>query len=299
MSSELKSETARTNGAKSHGPVTPEGKARSAANSRRHGLTASVLLDGETDEDIRLLLADFMDQFQPQTGVETDLVEVMAIARWRLRRLLAIETHLFGLEMVSRRKQIDADFTGMEPEDRLAFVFQRMSDTGNSLALLIRYEGSINRSYDKALKHLLQLQSSRQNLPPGGPLGSFGIFEPEAASNRESVTATDVDNLAATTRRPILPYNLFAAAAWCLNSLTRMDLAIPGSTVINTICRWSFNTLRRQSRNSPSTRSVSANPLGSAFALTSAMNWYPRRGSVSMKRGFFARSPSLLRMSAI
>src|SRR5271163_4138117 len=146
MSSELKSETARINGAKSRGPVTPEGKARSAANSRRHGLTASALLDGESDEHFQLLLADFMDQFQPQTGVETDLVEVMAIARWRLRRLLAIETHLFELEMLRRRKQIDADFTGMDHDDRLAFVFQKMGDTGNSLTLLIRYEGSLNRS---------------------------------------------------------------------------------------------------------------------------------------------------------
>jgi hypothetical protein len=116
MSSELKSETARINGAKSHGPVTPEGKARSSANSRRHGLTASILLDVESDEHFQLLVADFMDQFQPQTGVETDLVEMMAIARWRLRRLLAIETHLFELEMVRRRKQINATFTGMDQE---------------------------------------------------------------------------------------------------------------------------------------------------------------------------------------
>jgi hypothetical protein len=185
MSSELKSETARINGAKSHGPVTPEGKARSSANSRRHGLTASVLIDGESDEHFQLLLADFMDQFQPQTGVETDLVEVMAIARWRLRRLLAIETNLFELEMVRRRKQIDADFTEMDHEDRLAFVFQKLSDNGNSLTLLIRYEGSLNRSYDKAWKQLLQLQSTRQNRPPKGPLGSFRISEPEAPSTPE------------------------------------------------------------------------------------------------------------------
>jgi hypothetical protein len=174
MSSELKRETARINGAKSQGPVTPEGKARSSANSRRHGLTASVLLEGESDEHFQLLLADFLVQFQPQTGVETDLVEVMAIARWRLRRLLSIETHLFELEMVRRCRKIDAEFKGMDHDDRLAFVFQKMSDTGNSLTLLLRYEGSLNRSYDKALKQLLQLQSSR-------PVGSFGIFEPEAA----------------------------------------------------------------------------------------------------------------------
>jgi hypothetical protein len=144
-----------------------------------------------------------MDQFQPQTGVETDLVELMAIARWRLRRLLAIETNLFELEMVRRQKQIDADFTGMDHEDRLAFVFQKMSDTGNSLTLLIRYEGSLTRSYDKALKHLLQLQSSRQNRPPRAPLGSFGIFEPEAASN----PAAGVDNPATITLAPITSLN--------------------------------------------------------------------------------------------
>jgi hypothetical protein len=183
MCSELKSETARINGAKSHGPVTPEGKARSSANSRRHGLTASALIDGESDEDFQLLLAEFMDQFQPQTGVETGLVEMMAIARWRLRRLLAIETDLFELEMVRRRKQINSDFKGIDQQGRVAFVFQKLSDTGNSLTLLLRYEGSINRSSDKALKHLLQLQSSRQTPPPQAPLGSFGISKPEPESD--------------------------------------------------------------------------------------------------------------------
>jgi hypothetical protein len=190
MSSELKSETARINGAKSHGPVTPEGKARSSANSRRHGLTASVLLDGESDEHFQLLLADFMDQFQPQTGVETDLVEVMAIARWRLRRLLAIETHMFELEIVRSRKRIDADFKGIDQEGRLAFVFQEMSEAGNTLTLLIRYEGSLNRSYDKALKQLLQLQSSR---PPRRPLGSFGISDPCGAAPCAAINSDAVD----------------------------------------------------------------------------------------------------------
>jgi len=91
MSSLLKTETARINGAKSRGSITPEGKARSSANSRSHGLAAaSILLDGESSEQFQLVRADFMSHFQPQAAVETDLVDVMAIARWRLRRLLAI-----------------------------------------------------------------------------------------------------------------------------------------------------------------------------------------------------------------
>jgi hypothetical protein len=66
------------------------------------------------------------------------------------------------LEMIGRQREINKQFKDMEDEDRLAWVFKRMSDTGNSLALLIRYEGSLNRSYDKAFKQLVLLQSHRQ-----------------------------------------------------------------------------------------------------------------------------------------
>ena len=183
MSSALKSETARINGAKSRGPVTPEGKARSSANSRRHGLaSASILMEGESAEDFQLLRADFIKQFQPQTAVETDLVDVMAIARWRLRRLLAIEAHLFDLEILHRKDELKyrSKQKVLEQEDRLAFVFQRLGDNGNSLTLLLRYEGSLNRSYDKALKQLLLLQSAN----PKPPLGSFRTFAPPAKSAR-------------------------------------------------------------------------------------------------------------------
>jgi hypothetical protein len=194
MSSKLKRETARTNGAKSHGPHTPEGKARSAANSRRHGLAAAaIVLPGESAAHFQLLLADYMDQFQPQTGVEADLIEVMAVARWRLRRLLAMETHLFDVELCRHQKEIDKKFDDMEHEDRLAWVFQNMSDTGNTLALLLRYEASINRSYDKALKQLHQFQSNRPpvppSVPPADPLGSFGNPKPDAPSNLKPLVA--------------------------------------------------------------------------------------------------------------
>jgi hypothetical protein len=194
MSTELKSETARINGAKSHGPVTPEGKARSAANSRRHGLaSASIVIAGESDQHFKLLRADYVNQFQPQTAVETDLVEVMAIARWRLRRLLAIEAHLFELEMLSCQKEIDEEFDGTEHDDRLAFVFKRLTGQGNSVALLIRYEASLNRSFDKALKQLLLLQSNRPPAPPEPPLGSFCNFEQET-TEKKSQTPSGTEN---------------------------------------------------------------------------------------------------------
>ncbi len=84
----LKSQTARAIGAKSRGPVTPEGRAASSRNSLRHGFTAeSVVLPTESQEDFQSLLDSYTDQFHPQGGVEIDLIQTMAAARWRLRRI--------------------------------------------------------------------------------------------------------------------------------------------------------------------------------------------------------------------
>jgi hypothetical protein len=159
MPSKLKSDTARTNGAKSHGPVTPEGRAKSSANSVRHGLTAkSVVLPHESTEDFQLLLDGYVAQFRPQTEVEIELVETMAIARWRLRRIVAIEANLFNTEMLRRAEEIDREFSDIDGDGRLARVFRNLAQ-GQSLALIIRYEGTLNRSYDRAFKQLQLLQS--------------------------------------------------------------------------------------------------------------------------------------------
>jgi len=125
MPSELKSETARTNGAKSHGPVTPEGRAKSSRNALRHGLSSqSVVLPHEDGEQFQQLVQDHIDQFQPQTAVEMDLVETMAAARWRLRRLYAVETAVFDNEMERRAEDIDDQFTDISDVGRLGWVFK-------------------------------------------------------------------------------------------------------------------------------------------------------------------------------
>jgi hypothetical protein len=169
MPSKLKSDTARTNGAKSHGPVTPEGRAKSSANSVRHGLTAkSVVLPHESTEDFQLLLDGYVAQFRPQTEVEIELVETMAIARWRLRRIVAIEANLFNTEMLRRAEEIDNEFSDIDGDGRLARVFRNLAQ-GQSLALIIRYEGTLNRSYDRAFKQLQLLQSVRNPPQPNEP----------------------------------------------------------------------------------------------------------------------------------
>ena len=161
MSSTRKSETARTNGAQSHGPSTPEGRAKSSRNSLRHGLRArSLLLPNESPHEFQLLLDDYLAQFQPEGPIENELVQTMVIARWRLKRILEIESNLFRNHLsrhVEYRPEID------QPS-RVADAFNNFS-VSKGLGLVLRYEGALNRSYDNALKHLRQLQAARAPQP--------------------------------------------------------------------------------------------------------------------------------------
>ena len=175
MSSDLKTKSARANGAKSRGPATPEGRAKSSRNSLRHGLSAkSVVLPAESHEQFQLLLDAHIQQFHPANPVEMDLVEAMAVARWRLRRIWAIETSLLAHELERRAEDMDDEFTEMTAEDRLAWVFQRVADNDQSLSLLARYEGNLNRAFDRAFKQLNLLKSQRQNEPKPAPTSQAG-----------------------------------------------------------------------------------------------------------------------------
>jgi len=93
----------------------------------------------------------------------------MVAARWRLRRIGNIETALLSTELVRRAEDIDEEFENMKNVDRLAWVFQKLADHGQTLSLVLRYEGAISRSYDRAFKQLLLLQSTRRRLQPNEP----------------------------------------------------------------------------------------------------------------------------------
>jgi hypothetical protein len=178
--SSKKSATARANGAKSHGPATSAGLARSSRNATRHGLATraaalppvSLVLADESAADFQRLLNAYLDEFAPTNPIEVELVETMASARWRLRRLANIETTLLTNEMQTSVEDVDrffgdADFIP-EPDDRLACAFKSLAE-GASLHLLNRYEGTINRSYAQAFKQLHLLRSLRIRVQPNEP----------------------------------------------------------------------------------------------------------------------------------
>jgi hypothetical protein len=158
MSSELQQIASRTNGAKSHGPLTEESKHASSQNSRTHGILAKkVVLAGESQEEFDALLDSFLAEHQPETPTERDLIERMATARWRQERVWNAETA--GLDNEIRRPRYH------EGEDyaTLTFVaFRTLSDDSSVLALLNRYEARFERQFHAALTAFLNLRRKRR-----------------------------------------------------------------------------------------------------------------------------------------
>src|SRR5436190_9378440 len=100
MSSLRKIESARTNGAKSRGPVTPEGKERSAMNGLRHGFAASkIVLATEDRPQFDAMREAFIEKHHPTDDVESSLVDEMAVANWRLQRIWAGEAAIFDRQI--------------------------------------------------------------------------------------------------------------------------------------------------------------------------------------------------------
>lgn len=90
MSELTKSEQARVNGQRSRGPVTAEGKARSANNAKKHGRYAisgpepshPILLKCESGAAYQDLLHRLVQDLLPTNSIEMGLVrEVCAIER--------------------------------------------------------------------------------------------------------------------------------------------------------------------------------------------------------------------------
>jgi hypothetical protein len=116
----------------STGPVTAEGKTRSARNALRHGLTAkNPLLPEEDREEYRRHCETYLARFAWREECERQLIQRMADIEWRLLRVPHIETALME----------EGEF--------------------GALANIAMYEQRLQRTKEKALAHLRELQASR------------------------------------------------------------------------------------------------------------------------------------------
>ncbi len=166
MPSQRQIDADRRNAQLSTGPRTPEGRAAVGFNALRHGLTAqTTVLPNENPEEFQELLDAFLSEYQPAGPTETLLVEQMAMASWRLRRMRSLETGLFSLRMSQLSR--DENASGLDPRSR-AFAYD--ASGSRSIETLSRYETRIERSFYRALHELERLRATTtpaiQDPPP-------------------------------------------------------------------------------------------------------------------------------------
>ena len=161
-------EASRTNGAKSHGPVTPEGKARSSQNGIKHGLRSPrVVLANESRERYQALLDCYLTEWNPVGVTEAHYLMRMVNADWRMRRIDSIRDATLDSEMFLQRPSFEKAFKSVTPAMRQsdAVTGLNISDPG-VLEYLGREYARLERSLDRARKQLLEMQTARLGHAP-------------------------------------------------------------------------------------------------------------------------------------
>ncbi len=137
--SDLRSITSAINGAKSRGPISTEGKARSARNGEKHGMySKAVVLRSESQDAFDELRRAHHAKFNPADRLQSVLVDQMAAAVWRTRRIERFEATALDSALQ------DAEF----------------ESAGRSLAALCGFRSAQSRAFNHAFRKLRRCQES-------------------------------------------------------------------------------------------------------------------------------------------
>jgi hypothetical protein len=150
-------EANRRNAQNSTGPLTPEGKAISSMNALKTGIDAeSSVIPGEDAAALAALTERFHQDCQPQTAIESLLVDNIVRAAWRLRRFDRIDAEILIYVM--------EDTNYPSPNGPIGMAFHQSSTTQSRLQRRINDTSRLQR---EAIKDLQRLQAARpQPQPP-------------------------------------------------------------------------------------------------------------------------------------
>jgi hypothetical protein len=148
MATEKQKAASRATGARSRGPVTPQGRLRSAGYNVERGLLArTVVLDRESLPRFHALMTSLQEELKPETAIENLLIHKMAVSHWRLMRVWGRERSGFSNEVGPPESHDTA--TGDTP----AF--------GKSGTHLNQYEMRLDRQFTRALDRFEKFRATR------------------------------------------------------------------------------------------------------------------------------------------
>ena len=169
-----KIEANRRNAKKSTGPRSAAGKAKSSRNAVKHGLLAGrIVLADHKDEDPQqfgLLLDGLRDDYQPQSTIETMLVERLAASFWRLRRAYRFEVEaITHANLPNPLADALDELSHLQPVPRGECILP----PPDSLDCLIRYETMIDRELLRTMRQLdLRQRLRKMGQAPDHPDGA-------------------------------------------------------------------------------------------------------------------------------
>jgi hypothetical protein len=148
-SNNARAEASRRNGAKSRGPKTPEGKARSARNALKHGMRAQkyLVLPQEDAAAFAALETAILAELAPEGALQTLLARRVAVAAWRLARADRMETELFAERRWDNRG--------------VGVALIRDGNGTRSFETLMRYRSAAMAEFWRALRTLKALQAEQ------------------------------------------------------------------------------------------------------------------------------------------
>jgi hypothetical protein len=139
---------------------TPEGKARSAMNALRHGLTARVVvLPSEDMAAYNAFSKEIVDSLDAQTPVERQFAQTVADNQWRINRIRSIEDGMLGMGHFETAGDFDCPTSEIHSAMTAARAFR---DDSKSFVNLSIYEQRLHRSMKESLRQLKELQTERR-----------------------------------------------------------------------------------------------------------------------------------------
>jgi hypothetical protein len=138
--SDARAAASRINGARSRGPKTSEGKARSAQNALKHGMRSLryVVLPDEIAAEFHAFEEAIVDDLVPVGALQAVLARRVAVAAWRLARADRMEVELF-----EERRWEDAG---------VGMALIRDGNGTRSFETLMRYRSAAMAEFMRALK---------------------------------------------------------------------------------------------------------------------------------------------------
>ena len=152
----------RRNAQKSTGPKTEAGKAASRNNALTHGFTAqNFALEIEDKPEFNQVRDGFLAEYEPATPTEFALVEQIAVAFWRLRRIRIVEARYLDQRLEYEAESAETRHGELDDWGLLAYAASEDLKCSSVLLNLSRYEYRLERSFYKAIRELRAIQALR------------------------------------------------------------------------------------------------------------------------------------------